>query len=124
MSLADELELQTVADDLIGEFGRAVSLIPPGNTTDADQPWKGTDGDGSAIPSTAVFTPLRKELVPGTAVQVGDQVATVATKKLSVIPTTSWAIQDGSQRLNIIAVAEVKPGNTSFVFRAQVRASG
>lgn len=124
MSLADEIELQGVAVDLIAEYGRTVSLIPPGNTSDANQPWKGTTGDGAAISASAVFTPARRELVPGTAVQVGDQVAKVATRDLATIPTTSWAILDNGRRLNIVAVGEVKPGNSSFIFEAQVRASG
>lgn len=124
MSLADELELQDVADELVGEFGRAVSLVPPGTLTNSAQPWKGTSGDGTAIPARAVFSPLRKELVPGVAVQVGDQRATIATKNLATIPDAGWAIIDGATRLNIVAPAEVKPGNTSFVFVAQVRASG
>lgn len=124
MSLADELELQDVADELIDEYGRSVSLLPPGTLTNASQPWKGTSGDGTAVPAKAAFKPLRQELVPGTAVKVGDQVAIVATKNLATVPDTSWAILDGSKRLNIVAMGESKPGNTSFVFFAQVRASG
>jgi hypothetical protein len=124
MSLADEIELQAVAVDLIAEYGRAVSLLPPGNTADATQPWKGTTGDGTAVSARAVFSPARYELVPGTAVQVGDQIAKVATRDLSAIPTTAWAILDGAKRLNIVAIAETKPGDSSFIFTAQVRASG
>jgi hypothetical protein len=124
VSLADEIELQAVAVDLIAEYGRAVSLLPPGNTTDANQPWKGTTGDGTAIPASAVFSPARRELVAGTAVQVGDQIAKVATRDLAAIPTTSWAIQDGATRLNIVAIGETKPGGSTFIFTAQVRASG
>jgi len=124
VSLADEIELQGVAVDLIAEYGRVVSLLPPGNTIDANQPWKGTTGDGTAILASAVFTPAARELVPGTAVQVGDQIAKVATRDLTAIPTTAWAIQDGAKRLNIVAIGETKPGNSTFIFTAQVRASG
>ncbi len=124
MSLRDELELQDVADELVEEFGRPVSLVPPGTLSDTDKPWEGTSGDGSAVSAFAVFTPANRELVPGTAVQVGDQIATVATKNLDAIPDTSWAILDGTRRLNFVAFEEVKPGRTSFVFRAQVRNSG
>lgn len=124
MSLADEQDLQQVAVDLIDEFGRAVSLIPPGNAQDSDQPWLGTAGDGTAIPAKAVYAPLNRELVPGTAVEVGDQMITVATRDLTEIPTTAWAVLDGTQRLQIVAFAEIKPGESTFVFKAQVRASG
>jgi hypothetical protein len=124
MSLADELALQDVADELVEEFGRPVSLVPPGTLTDTDKPWAGTQGDGAAVSAFAVFTPARRELVPGTAVQVGDQVATVATRDLVEIPDTSWAMLDGTRRLNFVAFEEVKPGRSTFVFRAQVRDSG
>lgn len=124
MSLADELELETVADELIEEYGRVVSLVPPGTLSDAAKPWKGTSGDGTPIPAFAVFAPLRKELVPGVAVAVGDQKATIATKQLAAIPDADWYILDGTTHLAIVAPALVRPGNTSFVYTAQVRASG
>lgn len=125
MSAADEIELANVADDLIDEFGRTVSLVPPG-TTDADptQPWKGKTSQGTPVPVSAVFQALRKELIVGTAVEMGDSLAIIASKGLTSDVTTAHVIVDGGRQWQIVAIVESKPGNTSFVWFAQVREAG
>lgn len=126
MSAADELELQAVAEDLVAEFGRLVNLVPPGTTDNSPtEPWKGQTGDGSAIPVSAVFRPLNKELVPGTAVAIGDSLAIVASKGLSGLQiTTAYKLVDGSSRWSIVAPVESKPGRSSFVWFLQLRQAG
>lgn len=126
MALADELELQGVAEDLITEWGRTVSLLPPGTTdVSATEPWKGQTGDGTAVVAKAVFKPLNKELVAGTAVQVGDSLAIVASTALSGAQiTTAWALLDGTTRWAIVAPVESKPGDSSFVWFLQLRQAG
>ena len=126
MSAADELELQGVATDLVAEFGRVVSLIPPGGTlTDTDKPWDGETGDGSALPVSAVFRPLAKELIPGTGVMVGDSLAIVDSVTLAGVQiTTDYAIVDSGSRWSIEAAVESKPGRSSFVWFLHVRQAG
>lgn len=126
MALADEIELQEAAEDLVAEFGRTISLIPPG-TTDVSptEPWKGQTGDGTAVSVPAVFQALNKELVAGTAIQIGDTLGILASTALSGLQiTTAWVIVDGSTRWSIVAPVEVRPGNSSFVWFLQLRQAG
>lgn len=126
MSAADELELQQVAEDLVAEFGRVVSLVPPGSTDISDtEPWKGQTGDGTAIPVSAVFQTLRKELIPGTAVEIGDSLAIIDSKTLAGVQiTTAYKLVDGSSRWSIVAPLEAKPGRSSFVWFLHIREAG
>ena len=125
MSAADELELESVADELIAEFGRTVSLVAPGTTdVSATEPWKGKAAKGAAQDVSAVFQRMTKELITGFAVAVGDSVAIIASKELTAPVTTAHVIVDGSRQWQIVAVVEQKPGNTSFVWFAQVREAG
>lgn len=126
MSAADELELQGVAEELVAEFGRVVSLVPPGSTdVSATEPWKGQTGDGTAIPVSAVFRPLNKELVPGTAVEIGDSLAIVDSKTLAGVEiTAAYKLVDGSSRWSIVAPVESKPGRSSFVWFLHLRQAG
>lgn len=125
MSAADELLLADTAVDLIAEFGRTVNLVPPG-TTDASptEPWKGKTSKGTAVPVKVVFQALRKELIAGTAVQAGDSLAIIASKPLSGPITAAHVLVDGARQWAIVALAEAKPGDTSFVWFAQVREAG
>lgn len=124
MSLADEIELAATAEDLLAEFGRTVSLVPPGADLSATEPWKGK-GEGQAIPVSAVFLGLQKELVPGTAVQIGDSLAVIASNDLAGVEiTAAFVLVDGTRQWAIVAPLESKPGNTSFVWFLQVRSAG
>lgn len=125
MALADEIELADVAVVLIAEFGRTVNLVPPGTTAASPtEPWKGKAAKGTAVPVKAVFQPMRKELVPGTAVAIGDSLVTIASNSVAGAITTAHVIVDGARQWAIIAAVEVKPGGTSFVWSAQVREAG
>lgn len=126
MSLADELELADVAEELIEEFGRVVQLVAEGATdVSPTEPWKGKSGPGASIPVSAVFQSMNKELVPGTAVQIGDSLAIIKSKGLAGREITAAdRLVDGTRQWAIIAPVEAKPGNTSFVWFLQVRDAG
>lgn len=125
MSAADELELQNAAVDLIAEFGRRISLVPEGTTdVSATEPWKGKTAAGSAVPVDVAFQSLNKELVPGTAVQIGDSLAVLASKELGREITAADRLVDGTRQWAIIAPVEIKPGNSSFVWFLHVRDAG
>lgn len=126
MALADEIALQDAAEELVAEFGRAVSLTPPGSTdVSATEPWKGQTGDGTVIPVPCVFQSLNKELVDGTAIQIGDTLGIIASTALSGAEiTAAWAIVDGSTRWSIVAPVEVRPGRSSFVWFLHLRQAG
>lgn len=125
MSAADELELAAVAEDLIAEFGRTVNLVPPGTTDiSATEPWKGKTAKGTAVPIKCVFQPMTKELVAGTAVQLGDALAILSSNALSGPVSPADVLVDGTRQWAIVAVIESKPGATSFVWFAQVREAG
>jgi len=125
VSLADEIELAATAEELLAEFGRTVSLVPPGSDASATEPWKGKAGKGTALPVSAVFLALKKELVPGTAVQVGDSLAIIASNDLAGVEiTAAFVLVDGTRQWAIVAPVESRPGETSFVWFLQIRAAG
>lgn len=125
MALADEIELAATAEELLAEFGRTVSLVPPGSDASVTEPWKGKAGKGTALPVSAVFLALKKELVPGTAVQIGDSLAIIASNELAGVEiTAAFVLVDGSRQWAVVAPVESRPGNTSFVWFLQIRAAG
>ena len=125
MSAQDEILLADTAEDLIAEFGRTVNLVPPGTTdASATEPWKGKTAKGTPVPIKCVFQPMNKELVAGTAVQVGDALAILSSKALSRALSQADVLVDGTRQWQIVAVIEAKPGATSFVWFAQVREAG
>jgi len=128
MSAADELELQGVAQELVAEFGRDVSLVGPGTTNvSPTEPWKGKAAKGASQTVKAVFIDLKKELVQGTAIQLGDSLAIIASTSLTPAGrkvTSADIIVDGSSQWAIVVAIESKPGNSSFVWFAQVRQAG
>lgn len=126
MSIADELELQDVAVELIDEFGRTIQLVAEGATdASATEPWKGKTGPGGSIAVKVVFQAMNKELVPGTAIQIGDSLAIIASKGLAGREITAAdRLVDGTRQWAIIAPVEAKPGDSSFVWFLQVRDAG
>jgi hypothetical protein len=126
MSAADERELQDVAEDLIEEFGRVVQLVAEGVKDVSDtEPWKGKTGPGESIDVSAVFQAMNKELVPGTAIQIGDSLAIIKSKGLAGREITAAdRLVDGTRQWAIIAPVESRPGNTSFVWFLHVRDAG
>lgn len=128
MSLADEQELQQVAVDLVAEFGRDVSLVAPG-TTDISptEPWKGKAAKGASQTVSAVFIDLKKELIVGTAIQVGDSLAIIASNSLTPLGravTSADVIVDGGTQWQIVVAIEKRPGRSSFAWFAHVRQAG
>lgn len=125
MALADEIELAATAEELLAEFGRTVSLVPPGSDVSATEPWKGKAGKGPALPVSAVFLALKKELIPGTAVQIGDSLAIIASNELAGVEiTAAFVLADDTRQWAIVAPVESRPGDTSFVWFLQIRAAG
>lgn len=125
MSAADELELQAVAADLVAEFGRTVSLVPPGSTdVSATEPWKGKTAKGTAVPVKAVFQPMRKALIETSAIQAGDTLGIIASTTVVGPITSADVIQDGTRQWSIVVAIESKPGNSSFVWFLQLREAG
>jgi hypothetical protein len=126
VSAADEIELQEAAQELVAEFGRVIQLIPPGSTdVSATEPWKGQTGDGTAVDVPVVFQALNKELVTGTAIQIGDTLGIIASTALSGLQiTAAWSIIDGSARWSIVAPVEIRPGRSSFVWFLHLRQAG
>ena len=124
MSAADEIELSATAEELIAEFGRPVLLVAAGSDSDPAQPWKGKGARPAGVTVDAVFQQLRKELIAGVAVQVGDSLAIIASADVPGGITSAHVIIDGSTRWAIVAPSESRPGATSFVWFLQVRQAG
>ena len=122
------MALQDTALALIEKFGenRTVVLEQP-STAPADpaKPWDVNPTDTTSNKSApAVVVPVKRNLVNGNSVQQGDEQVLIAGLSLgTTIPSTGDRILDQGQQKNIIAIDRIRPGQTDFLWKLQVRAS-
>ena len=82
---------------------------------------------GVTAPSTvqqdvyAVFTNYSASQIDGSTVQMGDKRLLIASSILDNPITTDWRILDGIETWNIVGIEEVQPGDTSILYKVQVR---
>lgn len=129
----DYAKLLGVAEKLIGENGRAVTLRrSPQAPADPAKPWGArAAGTGDAIPVTAVFLePERRQTTSGD-IQPTAQLDEFSRMRVLIhaaeagLPTEltpEWYIDDGGRRLEITIVKPVKPGGTLLYYDIEARA--
>lgn len=118
-----------VANELIKEFGSAMTLRVPGG----DQVFDGATGfvTSQGTPTdyavSGVRTQYKKSEINGTNVKDGDfQVILAANNRttsaaLAVVPDTSMEIIDGGSTYKIVRVEPIQPGNVNVIYKLQVR---
>jgi len=121
------MALEDTALELIELFGegRQVTLQIP-NTSPADpaKPWE-VDPSSTTIDVTApaVVTPIRRNLIDGNSIQQGDETVLIAALSLgTTVPTTADTLLDEGTEKNILDVQRIRPGQTDFLYKLQVRA--
>ena len=67
----------------------------------------------------AVVTDIRIDKIDNSAVQRGDKIVLVSS--LSITPNESDKIIDGSSTYQFVGVEEIKTGDTSIIYKLQVR---
>lgn len=130
--------LEESAQRLIRKFGenRTITLvIPTAAPADPNKPW---DVDPFATTTTIDDVPAvilgfgiqfaarpKEGLVDGGDIRQGDEVALVAGPDFgTVVPTTADKVIDRGIQKNIITIGRVRPGQTDFLWKLQLRTPG
>jgi hypothetical protein len=104
-----------VATDLIGEFGRSLTLRAKNTSGDAWNPVEGAPTDTS-VTGVVVFYGANE--IDGTLIQSNDKRCMIDS---TVAPTVKMSIIDGGTTYKIIDIEEVKPGDTTILYKLQLR---
>lgn len=112
----DYAPMQTIASTLLAHFGRSSTVRSP-NVISTDPP-AGTVTLGTPVDTTvnAVLVSINEKNAPGALIQSGDKLAIMD----GAIDIEDQFIQD-SEIWQVVNVIEIKPGDTSLIWKAQVR---
>lgn len=131
----DYSTLLTVADDLLAQFGEAVTLRRAATTfVDPAAPWEGpttSGGDTQAIAANAVFFDLSNDPFTTTGAGIGrgstpveEHRARVLVQADAALPEemgTDWFIDRGGRQYAITACRPQQPGDTLLYYEVVVR---
>lgn len=122
--------MRALAERLIEENGRTVSLVRVDqvNDTDPARPWRGTTGASEiSISVLAVMVPFEKEDFEGSLVKRGDMRAFVAATSVEDENPANVQIEDydymldGGVRWKIVEAQSINPGSLRIVYELQLR---
>ncbi len=127
----DYVSFQNLAERLIEENGRTISLVrrDQGNPTDPSKPWRGsTEADEITVVVKGVFVEFEKQDFDGTLVRRGDKRILIADKSVNDESSASNLkiedydhVLDGGVRWKIITAELIEPGDLRIMFDIQVR---
>ncbi|MCF0055517.1 hypothetical protein [Dyadobacter sp. CY356] len=114
-------EMADMAKEAIAENGRPVILRrnTEGSYNPATDTFTGT-GNVDENPS-ALFTEYKQAEIDGTVIIRGDKKVLLADAALTAPPEYNDIIVDGSDEYKVINIFTVKPGDTSIIYKLQVR---
>jgi len=127
--------LKTAADDLIDQFGEAVTLRRASTTAaDPTKPWEGpiaSDANTQAISAKAVFFDLSNDPFTTTGAGIGrgstpveEHRARVLVQAVTALPEevgTDWLIDRAGRKYGITASRPQNPGGTLLYYEMVVR---
>jgi hypothetical protein len=123
-------KFQLLAERLIGENGRTVTLVrrDQNNPIDIDKPWRGSTGASDiSFDLIGVIIEYDKEDIDGTLVRISDQRLLIAAKDIEDVMPANELIEDydevidGSVHWKIVKVGTVKPGAVRIMYDIQLR---
>ena len=126
----DYENFRTLAERLIGENGRTLTLIKidRGNPVDVSEPWRdSTDAAEVLIPITGVFIEFETEDIDGTLVRRGDKRVLVAAIDVEQANKAAEDVEnfdkilDGLVSWKIQSVEIVEPGSLTIMYDLHVR---
>jgi len=128
----DYVSFQNLAERLIEENGRTISLVrrDQGNPTDPAKPWRGsTEADEITVVVKGVFIEFEKEDFDGSLVRRGDKRILIADKSVTDEGGSSSNLKiedydhvlDGLVRWKIITAELIEPGPLRIMYDLQVR---
>jgi len=112
---------------LITKKGRACSIRQAADPTvaDADKPWRATKAAPTDIPAVCVLLPwgtMGDKYLPGTEVQVGDQLAFIPASGLTAGPELRDTLVFGSEKPWAVVARDVlAPDGVPILYTMQVR---
>jgi len=123
---------RTLADRLIGENGRALTLVrrDQANFTDPAKPWRGsTEAATVSTIVTGVFLEFEKEDIDGTLIRRGDKQVLIAAKDVEDETTGTLSVKvedfdhilDAGVRWKILKAELIEPGSQRIMYDLQVR---
>lgn len=118
-----------VADDLIRQFGRSLTLREEGSGAvfDGASGFVTAPGTPTDYPVTGLFTKFRQDEVDGTSVKQDDLKVLLSAQNrttevaLAVVPSTEMILLDDATEYAIVSVKPLRPGNIDVVYTLQVR---
>ena len=126
----DYENFRTLAERLIGENGRTLTLIKidRGNPVDVSEPWRdSTDAAEVLIPITGVFIEFETEDIDGTQVRRGDKRVLVAAIDVEQANKAAEDVEnfdkilDGLVSWKIQSVEIIEPGSLTIMYDLHVR---
>jgi hypothetical protein len=110
---------QASALRLIDKFGQAGSIV-------RDVPGSGPEWDPgepvpTSFPCTMAVLKFDNKDIDGTLIKATDKKVYIATKEISVVPTTTDKLMIGDYPHTIVRVIPLNPAGTSVYFEVQAR---
>ncbi len=121
---------RTLAEKLIGENGRTLTLIKVdrGNPVDVTEPWRdSTDAAEVLVPITGVFIEFETQDIDGTLVRRGDKRVLVAAIDVEQANKAAEDVEnfdkilDGTASWKIQNVGIIEPGSLTILYDIHVR---
>lgn len=109
----------------IADKGRAVSLVfkTQGTYTASTDSFSGKTTATQSV--SMVITDYNKNEIDGTMIKTGDRLGLLAPQTdLTRAPKTGDSVTDGGETLSIVNVLEIKPGDTTLLYKLQLRKGG
>ena len=129
--------LLTVADTLISDFGRAITLRRASRTAaDPTKPWSTRSTvatDIQAIATIGVFLNLERDALavesgsgigPAGNSNVEEKTVRVLVPAVATLPEEmgrDWQVDDGTRRYEVVSSSPVQPGGTLLYYDLEVR---
>ena len=128
----DYANFRNLADRLIGENGRPLTIVreDQGNPADPTKPWRGSTGASTvSTVVTGVFVEFEKEDFEGTLVRRGDKRVLIAAQDVEDETTGTQNVKvedydfilDGAVRWKIVTADLIEPGPLRIMYDVQVR---
>ncbi len=122
--MVDYVELATVAQELILEFGRAMSVrkVTTAVPGDPDTPWVPGAESVADTAVNGVFLETKRSHITGEMIPEDRSLLLLSASELgAVVPIGKDRIVDGAKVWEVLRVETLKPGATALIYELQVK---
>lgn len=122
--MADYAELAAVAQELILEFGRPVSLrkVTTASAPDPSKPWvPGAEATADAV-CVGVFLDTERSFLSGEEIPEDQSIVLVDAKTLgAVVPIGKDRVVDGADVWEVVTVLTLRPADVALLYELRVK---